>query len=146
MLNLNLPKYSIKVKNENGKIFIFDCIRKKYLKLTPEEWVRQNFVMYLIKEKGYPPSLIAIEIGIDLLNKKKRCDIVLFNKNGEPNIIVECKSPKVKISQSTFDQIARYNMSLKTDILIVTNGLEHYFCHMDHKNKCYHFQDTIPNY
>lgn len=146
MKNLNLPKYSIKLKNEDGKTFIFDCVRKKYLQLSPEEWVRQNFVMYLIEEKGYPSSLIAIEMGIDLLNTKKRCDIVLFDQYGEPNIIVECKSPNVKISKSTFDQIARYNMSLKTDMLIVTNGLEHYFCRMDHKNRCYHFLKEIPNY
>tara|TARA_B100001093_G_C26852103_1_gene1025573 strand:+ start:943 stop:1383 length:441 start_codon:yes stop_codon:yes gene_type:complete len=146
MQDLNLPKYSFKIKNEDGKIFIFDCIRKKYLYLSPEEWVRQNFIMYLKEEKGYPSSLIAVEMTIDLLNTKKRCDIVLFNIYGEPNIIVECKSPKVNISRRTFDQISRYNMSLKTDMIIVTNGLEHYFCRIDHKNKCYNFLKDIPNY
>ncbi len=146
MQDLNLPKYSFKIKNEDGKIFIFDCIRKKYLYLSPEEWVRQNFIMYLKEKKGYPSSLIAVEMTIDLLNTKKRCDIVLFNIYGEPNIIVECKSPKVNISRRTFDQISRYNMSLKTDMIIVTNGLEHYFCRIDHKNKCYNFLKDIPNY
>jgi hypothetical protein len=113
---------------------------------TPEEWVRQNFIQYLIQEKGYPASLMAVEMGIDVLNTKKRCDIVLYNALGKPTIIVECKAPSIKIGQDTFDQIARYNLTLNTNYLIVTNGLQHYVCIMDHENKCYHFLEEIPAY
>jgi len=146
MQELNLPNYSLKLKKEGNKNFIFDSIRKKYLVLTHEEWVRQNFIQFLIQEKGYPASLIAIEMGIDVLNTKKRCDIVLFNNEGKAHIIVECKAPSIKISQDTFDQIARYNLTLKTDLLIVTNGLEHYTCIMDHENEQYQFLKEIPEY
>lgn len=146
MQKLNLPIYSIKLKKEGSKTLIFDQIRKKYILLTPEEWVRQNFIQFLIEEKNYPASLMAIEMGIDLLNTKKRCDIVLYNTNGLPHVIVECKAPSIKISQNTFDQIARYNMTLKTDLLLVTNGLQHYACMMDHQNRRYHFLKEIPNY
>ena len=146
MQKLNLPIYSIKLKKEENKTFVFDPIRKKYIILTPEEWVRQNFIQFLIEEKNYPPSLMAIEMGIDLLNTKKRCDIVLYNTKGFPHMIVECKAPSIKISQDTFDQIARYNITLKTDLLVVTNGLQHYVCMMDHQNQRYHFLKEIPNY
>jgi len=146
MQQLNLPNYSVKLKNENNKTLIFDPIRKKYLVLTPEEWVRQNFIQFLVQEKNYPASLMAVEMGIDLINTKKRCDIVLYNTSGVPYIIVECKAPSVKISQDTFDQIARYNMTLKTDLLIVTNGMQHYTCKMDHENQRYQFLKEIPEY
>tara|TARA_B100000795_G_scaffold67136_1_gene46091 strand:+ start:8398 stop:8844 length:447 start_codon:yes stop_codon:yes gene_type:complete len=146
MQELNLPKYSLKFKSKNGKVYIYDFIRKKYLVNTPEEWVRQNFIQFLILEKNYPASLMAVEMGIDVLNTKKRCDIVLYNTKGLPSIIVECKAPSVKISQDAFDQIARYNLSLNSKFLIVTNGLQHYICVMDHENKCYHFLKEIPNY
>jgi hypothetical protein len=146
MHTLNLPKYSLKLKKEGNKHFIFDNIRKKYLVLTPEEWVRQNFVEYLIQEKGYPKSLIAIEMGIEVKGRQKRCDIVLYNNTGKPQIIVECKAPSIKISQDTFDQIARYNMTLETDLLIVTNGLNHFACVMNHEDQCYNFLKEIPHY
>ena len=146
MQELNLPKYSLKFKSKNGKVYIYDFIRKKYLVNTPEEWVRQNFIQFLILEKNYPASLMAVEMGIDVLNTKKRCDIVLYNTKGLPSIVVECKAPSVKISQDAFDQIARYNLSLNSKFLIVTNGLQHYICVMDHENKCYHFLKEIPNY
>ena len=146
MQKLNLPNYSFKLKKEQNKTLVFDPIRKKYFVLTPEEWVRQNFIQFLIQEKNYPASLIAIEMYIDVVNTTKRCDIVLFNNKGLPQIIVECKAPSIKISQDTFDQIARYNMTLKTDILIVTNGMQHYSCMMDHQNKRYQFLKEIPKY
>ena len=146
MQDLNLPKYSLKLKTEGQKTFIFDPIRKKYLVNTPEEWVRQNFIQFLVQEKEYPTSLMAVEMGIDVLNTKKRCDIVLYNTIGKPHIIVECKAPSIKIAQDTFDQIARYNLTLKSEFLIVTNGLQHYVCVMDHENKCYHFLKDIPAY
>ena len=146
MQRLNLPIYSIKLKKEENKTLVFDPIRKKYIVLTAEEWVRQNFIQFLIDEKNYPASLMAVEMGIDLLNTKKRCDIVLYNTKGLPHMIVECKAPSIKISQDTFDQIARYNMTLKTDLLVVTNGLQHYVCMIDYQNQCYHFLKEIPNY
>jgi hypothetical protein len=146
MHTLNLPKYSLKLKKEGDKHFIFDSIRKKYLVLTPEEWVRQNFVEFLIQEKGYPKSLIAIEMGIEVNGRKKRCDIVLYNNTGKPQIIVECKAPSIKISQDAFDQIARYNMTLETDILIVSNGLNHFVCKMNHQDQCYNFLKETPHY
>ena len=146
MQKLNLPIYSIKLKKEENKTLVFDPIRKKHIILTPEEWVRQNFIQFLIQEKNYPSSLMAVEMEINLLNTKKRCDIVLYNNKGLPHIIVECKAPSIKVSQNTFDQIARYNMTLKTDLLVVTNGLQHYVCMIDYQNQCYHFLKEIPNY
>ncbi|GAG33027.1 unnamed protein product, partial [marine sediment metagenome] len=123
---LNLPTYSFKIKSEGQRKYIFDGVRKKYIQLTPEEWVRQNFVQFLIQEKKYPESLISIEMFFKINKLMKRSDIVIFNKQGNPVVIVECKSPGVKISQDTFDQIARYNMKFKVDYLIVTNGINHY--------------------
>lgn len=146
MIRLNLPTYVFKYKKENSKTYIFDTIRKKYIILTPEEWVRQNIVRFLTKDRNYPASLFAIEMGIDVLQTKKRCDVIVYDNKGLPQLVVECKSPKIKINQAAFDQIARYNMTLKTKLLIVTNGLEHYTCTMDHDNKCYKFLKDIPFY
>ncbi|MCP4882997.1 MAG: type I restriction enzyme HsdR N-terminal domain-containing protein [Flavobacteriales bacterium] len=146
MTNLNLPKYSFRIKNKENKLYIFDKIRKKDLVLTEEEWVRQNFISYLHVEKKYPLSLIAVEKQCKVNNTIKRTDILVFNKTGSPHIIVECKAPQVKINQDTFDQIARYNMELNADFLILTNGLEHYYCQMDHDAMRYHFLKEIPNY
>ncbi|CAM1348375.1 Restriction endonuclease subunit R (fragment) [Tenacibaculum halocynthiae] len=114
--------------------------------LTPEEWVRQHFVKFLINEKKYPTTLIAIEKQLTINNLKKRTDIVIFSPNGTPNIIVECKAPKVKITQATFDQIARYNLKLNAQFLIVTNGLEHFYCMLDTENERYIFLKDIPSY
>jgi hypothetical protein len=114
--------------------------------LTPEEWVRQHFVAFLMEEKKYPTSLIAIEKQLIINNRKKRTDILIFNSEGKPDIIVECKAPKIKITQNTFDQIARYNLKLKANFLVVTNGLEHFYCKMDFENKSYIFLNEIPNY
>lgn len=127
-------------------MLIFDNLRKKYLVLTPEEWVRQHFVHYLISEKKYPISLIAIEKQLTLNTRKKRTDILVFNQIGTPELIVECKAPSVKITQDTFDQIARYNLKLNANYLIVTNGLTHFYCKMDFKNKTYIFLRDIPAY
>ena len=146
MHKLNLPTYQFKIYKTNGKHYIFDVLRKKNIVLTSEEWVRQHFVQYLIKEKKYPKSLIAIEKEIKVNNLKKRFDILIFNKMGKHEIIVECKSPKIKISQDTFDQIARYNLQLKAKYLVVTNGLQHYYCKMDFENQQYVFLENIPEY
>jgi hypothetical protein len=146
MQKLNLPNYKFKLKSNENKTLIFDNLRKKYMILTPEEWVRQHFVQFLIEEKNYPPTLIAIEKQVVVNNLKKRSDILVFNKEGNPDIIVECKAPKIKITQATFDQIARYNLKLNANFLIVTNGLTHFYCKMDFKKETYVFLKEIPNY
>ena len=146
MTNLNLPKYSFRIKNKENKLYIFDRIRKKDLVLTDEEWVRQNFVSFLHEDKKYPLSLIAIEKQCLVNELTKRTDILVFDKTGAPHIIVECKAMHVKISQDVFDQIARYNMTLKAKYLVVTNGLEHYYCQMNHDLKQYDFLKELPNY
>ncbi len=146
MQSLNLPTYNFNIKNSKKHTLIFDEIRKKYIVLTPEEWVRQHFVQFLIKEKGYPISLIAIEKQLIINNLKKRSDILVFSSNGLPNIIVECKAPNVKITQQTFDQIARYNLKVNANFLVVTNGLDHYCCQMNTEKQTYVFLERIPFY
>lgn len=146
MQKLNLPFYSFKLKSNEKHTLIFDALRKKNVVLTPEEWVRQHFVQFLIQEKKYPTSLIAIEKELIINNLKKRTDILVFSSDGLPKIIVECKAPHIKITQNTFDQIARYNLKLNANFLIVTNGLEHYYCKLDTKNKTYIFLQDIPTY
>ena len=146
MQKLNLPNYKFKLKSSENKTLIFDNLRKKYFVLTPEEWVRQHFVQYLIDEKKYPVSLIALEKQLTINNRKKRTDILVFNADGNPDIIVECKAPQIKITQATFDQIARYNLKLKAKYLIVTNGLEHFYCKMDFEKETYIFLKEIPTY
>lgn len=146
MKNLNLPAYNYKLKSSENKTFIFDVIRKKYVTLTPEEWVRQHIVHYLIDEKGYPKSLINVEKQLVINNLKKRTDIVIFSKIGTPHIIVECKAPSVKITQKTFDQIARYNLKLAAKYLMLSNGLSHYYAVLDTKNKSFIFLKEIPKY
>lgn len=146
MQPLNLPTYKFRIKSNENKFAIFDMIRKKYVVLTPEEWVRQHFISYLIEEKNYPISLIAVEKKLSINNLTKRTDILVFNTLGNPEIIVECKAPSIKITQDTFDQIARYNLKLNANYLIVSNGLDHFFCKMDTKNERYIFLENIPNY
>ncbi len=146
MQELNLPFFQFKIKNKENKTLIFDSLRKKYLVLTPEEWVRQHFVKYLIDHKKYPTTLIALEKQLVINNRKKRTDILIFDANGKHDIIVECKAPSIKITQDTFDQIARYNLKLRANYLIVTNGLEHFYCKMDFDNETYIFLKDIPNY
>lgn len=146
MLLLNLPAYEAKIAVRNGKNVIFDTIRKKYVALTPEEWVRQNFVNFLIAHKGYPLSLLANEVLIKLNGTNKRCDTVLFQRDLKAKLIVEYKAPSVNITQDVFDQITRYNMVLKVDFLIVTNGLNHYCCKIDYVTQSYVFLSEIPDY
>ena len=146
MQNLNFPTYSFRLKNSENNTHIFDVIRKKFVVLQPEEWVRQHCVQYLIHEKNYPVSLINVEKVVLINGLKKRYDIVVFNPDGSLALVVECKAPKVKITQATFDQIARYNLTLKASYLMVTNGLNHYFCTMNHDLKNFEFLETLPNY
>lgn len=146
MTALNLPPSNFKIKSSENKRLIFDPIRKKFVVLTPEEWVRQHYVAYLMTHKKYPISLIAVEKKLSLNNTTKRTDILVFNTLGLPEIIVECKAPSIPITQQTFDQIARYNLKLKANYLIVTNGLQHYYCQLDYENEKYHFLNDIPEY
>ncbi|GGG08535.1 restriction endonuclease subunit R [Dokdonia pacifica] len=146
MQALDFPAYDFRLKNSENKSYIFDPIRKKFILLTPEEWVRQHVLQFLIKTKGYPASLINVEKEIKIYDTKKRYDIVIFNSDGSIFLIVECKRPKVAITQAVFDQIARYNLKLKASLLMVTNGLHHYYCAMDFEQERYHFLKEIPNY
>ncbi|MEM6686590.1 MAG: type I restriction enzyme HsdR N-terminal domain-containing protein [Bacteroidota bacterium] len=143
---LNFPKYTFRFKNRENKIYIFDAIRKKFVVLTPEEWVRQHTIQFLIHEKKYPVSLINVEKELIFNDLKKRYDIVIFNSDGSIFLVVECKRSAVKINQETFDQIARYNMILNAEYLMVTNGMNHYYCTMDYEAKQYHFLREIPGY
>lgn len=144
MLKLNFPPYQFRFKNSENKVAIFDEVRKKFIILTPEEWVRQHVVHYLMKEKNYPKSWVNVEKQIKINGLTKRYDVVVFNPDGSIFLLVECKAPEIKINQNTFDQIARYNMVIKAQYLMVTNGLEHYFCQMDYKNEKYHFLQELP--
>ena len=146
MQELNLPPYPFKIKKEKGQHYIFDEIRKKHLVLTPEEWVRQHFVMYLHKEKNFPLSLMSLEKGLRLNKMQKRSDIVAFAGDGAPRLLVECKAPKIKITQDAFDQAARYNMQLQVPFMAVTNGLQHFCCIINHREKTYSFLKEIPDY
>lgn len=144
MLKLNFPEYSFRFKNRENKPLIFDVIRKKFLVLTPEEWVRQHVVHFLISEKQFPAALINVEKQLTLHQTKKRYDVVVFNPDGTIHLIVECKAPHISIAQDTFDQIARYNLVTNATYLMVTNGLKHYFCRMDYENQRYVFLADIP--
>ena len=146
MQKLNFPTYTFRFKNSENKVSIFDEIRKKFVILTPEEWVRQNVVRFLLEEKKYPKSYINVEKVIKINSLTKRYDIVVFQPNGKLFLLVECKAPEIHISQNTFDQIARYNMVLESEYLMVTNGLNHYFCQMDFENEKYQFQNDLPNF
>ena len=146
MQPLNFPEYHFRFKNSENKVAIFDEIRKKFLILTPEEWVRQNVVKYLIEEKNYPKSIINVEKNLKINGLTKRYDVVVFNTDGSILVLVECKAPEIKISQATFDQIARYNLTLKAEYLMVTNGLKHYFCKVDFKNEKYQFLENLPQF
>jgi len=144
--NLNFPPFKYRFKSTENNTAIFDVIRKKFVVLQPEEWVRQHCIHYLITEKNYPKSLINVEKELYLNGLKKRYDIVVYNKDGSLNIIVECKAPSVEISQQTFDQIAQYNLVLDASFLMVTNGINHYYCQIDKIGERYVFLRDIPNY
>lgn len=146
MLKLNLPPFDVNVKKIDGKLSVFDKLRRKFVALTPEEWVRQHFINYLITEKGYPESLISNEVQINLNSLKKRCDTIVYTREPSPIVVVEYKSPNVDITQDVFDQIVRYNIVLKVKYLIVSNGLNHYCCMMDYANQSFEYLSDIPAY
>ncbi|MFP9114270.1 type I restriction enzyme HsdR N-terminal domain-containing protein [Flavobacterium sp. RHBU_3] len=146
MQKLNFPEYSFRFKNSENKVAIFDDIRKKFILLTPEEWVRQHVVHFLLTAKNFPKSHINVEKVVKINGMNKRYDIVVYRPDGSIFLIVECKAPYVPITQTTFDQIARYNMVLNAGYLMVTNGLNHYFCQMDNEAERYIFLKDIPHY
>jgi len=146
MQKLNLPEYSFKTRTTEGKQHIFDSLRKKYVRLTPEEWVRQNFVQFLISEKKFAMALMAVEAGVNINNNPQRADLVVYDRFGNPVLVAEFKAPEIKISQQTFDQIVRYNMQLKVQFLIVSNGLEHYCCRINYDDSSYIFLPEIPEF
>ena len=146
MISLNLPQVEFKIKSNENKQFIFDIIRKKYVTLNPEEWVRQHILHYLTSYKNYPKSLIAVEKQLIVNNLKKRFDILVFNHTGQAEIIVECKAPDTNITQEVFDQIARYNLKINAKYLMVSNGIQHYFCKLDTMNERYIFLEDITEF
>jgi len=146
MQKLNLPEYSFRFKTTDGKDYIFDSLRKKFVRLTPEEWVRQNFVQFLVTEKKYSPGLITVEALVKVNNNPQRADLVVFDRSGLPALAAEFKAPGVKISQQTFDQIVRYNMQLKVKFLIVSNGMDHFCCSIDYTENTYAYLPEIPDF
>ncbi len=147
MQHLNLPEYQFNIKKKGtDSLVIFDTLRKRWVALTPEEWVRQNFVRYLIEDREFPAALMNNEISLTQNGIKRRCDTLVADRQGLPLVIVEYKAPTIEISQKTFDQIVRYNMVLRAQYLIVTNGLSHYCCKIDYENNSYAFLQEIPSY
>lgn len=143
---LNLPAYPLKLTRDQHRLLVYDELRRKHLILTPEEWVRQHWIQHLIQSKGFPKTLIQAEGGLKLNSLQKRTDIVVFNQFGKRILIAEFKAPSIKITQATFEQIARYNMVHKVPYLIVSNGLEHYYCLIDHETERYTFLEDVPYY
>jgi len=145
-MEINLPRYEIKFREQCGKRQIFDFLRRKYVALTPEEWVRQHFVHYLVSQKGYPKGLLANEVELVVGKKKLRCDTLLYNRLLKPQMIIEYKSPEIELTQRVFDQITVYNFLLHVEYLIVSNGRQHYCCRMDYDQRSYQFLRDIPDY
>lgn len=144
---LNLPYADLRISaNQHGELIVFDPLRKKNVVLTPEEFVRQNFIHWLNTEKKYPLSLLQNEVGVKLNDTVKRCDTIAYNRNGNPLAIIEYKAPDIEITQDVFDQIYRYNLSLRADLLIVSNGRRHFCCKMDYRQNSYHFIPVIPTF
>lgn len=146
MLALNLPKTELKVISKDGKQQVFDVLRRRFVVLTPEEWVRQQFVHFLIRHKGYPAECIGNEVSITLGATKKRCDTVIYGSHAEPLMVIEYKSPSVEITQKVFEQICRYNIKMKVEWLVVSNGLQHYCTRIDYENGTYQFVEDIPTF
>ncbi len=146
MWQLQLPEYNFKIKKNDDTFYIFDFLRKKYIILTPEEWVRQNFIRYMVEEKKVPKTIIANEFSLKADNTIIRCDSVIFNRQGKPLALLEFKAPNVDINQVVFNQISRYNYILKVKYLIVSNGLKHFCCEIDYLSKTHKFLNEIPSY
>tara|TARA_R110000868_G_scaffold91631_1_gene253896 strand:- start:1055 stop:1501 length:447 start_codon:yes stop_codon:yes gene_type:complete len=143
---LNFPAFNFRFKNSENKVYIFDVVRKKFVVLQPEEWVRQHVVHHLIEQKKYPLSHINVEKQLKVNNLVRRYDVVVFKPNGEIELLVECKAPQITITQNVFDQIAKYNMQLQSNYLMVTNGIKHFYCKMDFEEEKYSFLQNIPDF
>jgi hypothetical protein len=141
---LNLPTFQFDIKNKEGKLYIFDIVRKKLVLLTPEEWVRQHFIKYLVYELNYSKSLIKVESGLKYNQRLKRSDILVCTNQGTPEILIECKSTAMPIKQNMFDQVSIYNKSIQAPYLVITNGLEHYCCFIDFQHNQITYLDNIP--
>ena len=146
MQELNLPKYEILIGRKDGRLTIFDFLRRRYVALTPEEWVRQHFTHFLVEHKSYPQGLLANEVELSVGDKSLRCDSVLYDRELRPRMIVEYKAPHIKLTQKVFQQIATYNLLLHVDYLVVSNGIEHHCVKMDYENEKYLFLEDIPEY
>ena len=146
MQTMNLPEFSGRIREVSGKREVFDPLRQKFVALTPEEWVRQCFISYLTRFKGYPPTLLANEVSLSLNGMQRRCDTVLYDLHVRPRMIIEYKRPTVKITQRVFNQICRYNIVMKVDYLIVSNGIQHFCCKVDYENQKVEFLNDIPDY
>ncbi len=143
-MKLNLPEFDFRIKEENGKTLIFDVFRKKYVVLTPEEWVRQNTLLYLVQYKNYPKNLIVVEREININGLKRRYDALVFNKQSEVELLIEFKAPNVEITEAVFTQISAYNFKIKAPKLLVSNGLQHFFALIDFENQSFSFLKEIP--
>jgi len=146
MNRINLPTFAIKFRETDGKRQIFDFLRRRYVTLTPEEWVRQHFVHFLVEHLGYPQGLLANEVELRVGDKKLRCDTLLYNKEMQPRMIIEYKAPDVELTQRVFEQISAYNSLLQADYLVISNGLEHYCCRRSQEEGGYSFLKEIPLY
>lgn len=146
MYSLNLPSFDAKIRKNGSLMEIYDPLRRKFIALTPEEWVRQHFVNWLISNKEYPTSLMANEAGIKLNSLTRRCDTVVYNQHLDPLMIIEYKESNISITQDVFDQVVRYNTVLKVPYIVVSNGVNHYCCKMNYEKQSYDFLTDIPNY
>lgn len=142
---LSFPQAELKLSRKEGQVFVWCIIRKKSLVLTPEEWVRQHLIHFLIREKQIPIGLIAAEMAIEINQLSRRCDVVVFGKDGKPRLIVECKAPEINLTEKTFNQIAQYNAALNVDLLMVTNGLQHIVCQIDRENTLLNYLEELPD-
>lgn len=146
MVELEFPKYPLRFKSRENKRLVFDFVRKKYVLLQPEEWVRQHCLHYLVKDRGYPAGRMLVERELQVSGLRKRVDIAVCNPQGEIDLLVECKAPSVAITQEVFDQIARYNLRANARYLMVTNGLQHIYCRMDYASRQYVYLRELPPY
>jgi hypothetical protein len=146
MKSMNVPSYDVKLRGTREKPEIFDFLRKRYVTLTPEEWVRQHFTHWLVEHKGYPQTLLGNEIELRVGEKRLRCDSILYGKAMQPRMIIEYKAPSIAITQKVFQQISTYNLLLHVDYLVVSNGLQHYCCRMDYERGQYEFLQEVPEY
>ena len=142
---LSLPQAELKLTRKEGQVFVWCIVRKKSLVLTPEEWVRQHLIHFLIQEKQIPIGLIAAEMAIEINQLSRRCDVVVFGSDGKPRLIVECKAPEISLTEKTFNQIAQYNAALNVDLLMVTNGLQHIVCQIDRENTQLNYLEELPD-